>query len=308
MDDLELIQVGKVKEVYKVKDSDELEFRFTDKISVFDKVIPSMVPRKGESLCRTSAFWFEKGKELGIKSHFIKLTAPDRMRVKKVIVERDMKKITPQSTSILVPLEFIARYYVAGSLLDRIKKGKVTNEEVGFPSGHTPKYGEPLPEPLLEATTKLDDVDRPLTNAEAMDLAKLDKNEWDTLWESVLKIDEVIEKEARARGLMHVDGKKEFGFDENRDLMLIDTFGTADEDRFWDVKELEEKGKMLELSKEAVRQFYRSSGYHKELMDARDAGASKDEEPAIPALPQNEIDKIAGLYKEMYERLTGGKF
>ncbi len=141
-----------------------------------------------------------------------------------------------------------------------------------------------------------------------MDLAKLDKNEWDTLWESVLKIDEVIEKEARARGLMHVDGKKEFGFDENRDLMLIDTFGTADEDRFWDVKELEEKGKMLELSKEAVRQFYRSSGYHKELMDARDAGASKDEEPAIPALPQNEIDKIAGLYKEMYERLTGGKF
>jgi phosphoribosylaminoimidazole-succinocarboxamide synthase len=308
MDGLELIQVGKVKEVYKVNDSEELEFRFTDKISVFDKVIPSMIPRKGESLCRTSAFWFEKGKELGIKSHFIKLTAPDRMRVKKVLVERDMKKITPRSTSILVPLEFIARYYVAGSLLDRLKKGKVTNEEVGFPSGHTPKYGEPLPEPLLEATTKLEEVDRPLTNKEAMDLAKLDKNEWDTLWESVLKIDDVIEKEARARGLMHVDGKKEFGFDENRDLMLIDTFGTADEDRFWDVKELEENGKMLELSKEAVRQFYRSSGYHKNLMDARDAGATKDEEPPIPALPRNEIDKIAGLYKEMYERLTGGKF
>jgi phosphoribosylaminoimidazole-succinocarboxamide synthase len=307
MDELELIQVGKVKEVYSVKDSDELEFKFTDKISVFDKVIPSMIPRKGESLCRTSAFWFEKGRELGIGSHFIKLTGPDSMRVRKVKVERDMKKITEDSASILIPLEFIARYYVAGSLLDRMKKGKVTNEEVGFPSGHVPKYGEPLPEPLLEATTKLEDIDRPLTNKEAMDLAKLGKDEWEGIWESVLKIDEVIAKESTSRGLVHVDGKKEFGFDSGRNLMLIDTFGTADEDRFWDTEELE-KGKMVELSKEAVRQYYRSTGYHKDLMDARDKGIDKKDEPPIPPLPQTEVNRIAALYAEMFERLTGEKF
>jgi len=304
---LKLIQVGKVKEVYEIEGSRDLEFRFTDKISVFDKIIPSMIPRKGESLCRTSAFWFERSEELGINSHFKKLTGPDSMRVKRVTVERDMNKISGDSTSILVPLEFIARYYVAGSLLDRMKKGKVTNEEVGFPHDHTAKYGEPLPEPLFEATTKLEAVDRPVTNEEARELAKLSTDEWDEIYSSVMKVDDLINEQAKARGLIHVDGKKEFGFDEDRKLMLLDTFGTADEDRFWDVEQYE-NGKLVELSKEVVRQFYRRSGYHEELMKARDSGIEKKDEPPIPALPENEISKIASLYQEMYERLTGNKF
>jgi phosphoribosylaminoimidazole-succinocarboxamide synthase len=89
--------------------------------------------------------------------------------------------------------------------------------------------------------------------------------------------------------------------------MLLDTFGTADEDRFWDVEQYE-NGKLVELSKEAVRQYYRSTGYHKELMDARDSGISKEREPPIPPLPENEVQKVADLYKEMYERLTGNRF
>ncbi|MGA1822529.1 MAG: phosphoribosylaminoimidazolesuccinocarboxamide synthase [Thermoplasmatota archaeon] len=304
---MRLIQVGKVKEVYEVSGTEELEFHFTDKISVFDKVIPSMIPRKGESLNRTSAHWFNMGEELGIKSHFIRTTGPDTMRVKRVAVERDMKKITNDSTSILIPLEIIARYYVAGSLLDRLKKGRVRAESVGFPSGHVPKYGEPLPQPLIEATTKLEEVDRPLTDSEAVELAKLSKDEWDQIIEAVNKIDDVINREVMKRGLIHVDGKKEFGFDSERNIMLIDTFGTADEDRFWDVESYE-NGKLVELSKETVRQIYRNSGYHEKLMSAREAGASKNDEPPIPALTREEIDMVSKLYGDLYERLTGGKF
>lgn len=305
--EMKLIQVGKVKEVYEITGTDELEFRFTDKISVFDKVIPSMIPRKGESLNRTSAHWFNMGEELGIKSHFIRNTGPDTMRVKRVTVERDMGRITPDSTSILIPLEIIARYYVAGSLLDRLKKGRVKPESVGFPSGHVPKYGEPLPEPLIEATTKLEEVDRPLTNKEAVELAKLSKDEWDQILEAVNRIDDVINREVKKRGLIHVDGKKEFGFDSERNIMLIDTFGTADEDRFWDIESYE-NGKLVELSKETVRQIYRKSGYHDKLTAAREAGASKSEEPPIPALTEEEIGMVSRLYGEMYERLTGSKF
>ncbi len=301
-----LVQIGKVKEVYSLEGTDELEFRFTDKISVFDKVIPSVIPRKGETLCRTAAFWFRKGSELGIGTHFIGLTGPSSMRVKRVRVERDMSRIDGSSTSILIPLEFIARYYVAGSLLDRMKKGRVRVEDVGFPKGHVPEYGEPLPEPLLEATTKLEETDRPLTDREAMELAGLSRDEWDQIWEAVLRIDDVIAKEASSRGLVHVDGKKEFGFDEQRRPMLVDTFGTADEDRFWEASELE-NGRMVELSKEAVRQYYRGIGYHEKLMEARERGVPKDEEPPIPPLPGNEIEKISELYREMYERLTGEK-
>lgn len=306
-EELSLIQEGKVKKVYQVEGSDELEFVFTDRISVFDKIIPSEIPHKGETLNRTAAHWFRKGSDLGIKTHFIKTTGPDSMRVKKVKVERDMNKITSDSRSILIPLEIIARYYVAGSLLDRIKKGKITPESVGFPEDHVPKYGEKLPRPLIEATTKLEEVDRPLTDEEARDLAKLSMDEWNQLMDAVRKIDDFINRESEKRGLIHVDGKKEFGFDEDRNIMLIDTFGTADEDRFWE-KKAYENGEMVELSKETVRKIYRDSGYHEELTKAREAGVSKDEEPPIPPLTNEQIERVSKLYIEMYERLTGEEF
>ncbi len=304
LEGMKLLQVGKVKEVYQGRADDELVFYFTDKISVFDKVIPNTIPRKGESLCRTSAHWFRMSDELGVPSHFIDLMGPSTMRVKKVKVERDMSKLTHGSTSVLIPLEFISRYYVAGSLLDRLKKGKITMESVGFPGGHTPKYGELLPEPIFEATTKLEEVDRPVTMKEAMELARLTRSEWDDVWEAVRKVDDFINSQVESRGLIHVDGKKEFGFDPERRIMLIDTFATADEDRFWDTAELAQ-GRRVELSKEAVRQFYRGSGYHRRLMEARDAGM---EEPPIPALPEDEVAKVTGLYSKMFERLTGERF
>ncbi len=304
LEGMKLLQVGKVKEVYQPQADDELVFFFTDKISVFDKVIPSTIPRKGESLCRTSAHWFRMSDKLGVPSHFIELMGPSTMRVKKVRVERDMSKLSHDSTSVLIPLEFISRYYVAGSLLDRLKKGRITMESVGFPSGHAPTYGELLPEPIFEATTKLEEVDRPVTMKEAMDLAKLTRSEWDDIWEAVRKVDDFINSQVESRGMIHVDGKKEFGFDQDRKIMLIDTFATADEDRFWDTAELAQ-GRRVELSKEAVRQFYRGSGYHGKLMEARDAGV---EEPPIPALPGEEVTRVAGLYSTMFERLTGERF
>jgi Phosphoribosylaminoimidazolesuccinocarboxamide (SAICAR) synthase len=67
---MELIRKGKVKEVYDF-DQDRLLFIFTNQISVFDKIIPSLIPKKGESLARTSAFWFNRASKLGIKNHFI---------------------------------------------------------------------------------------------------------------------------------------------------------------------------------------------------------------------------------------------
>ena len=50
---MQKIMTGKVKEVYEV-DADTLEFAYTDNISVFDKIIPSKIPHKGETLCRTT--------------------------------------------------------------------------------------------------------------------------------------------------------------------------------------------------------------------------------------------------------------
>ncbi len=298
-----LLKKGKVKEVYELS-NDKLEFMFTDQISVFDKVIPTLVPHKGETLCRTSAHWFEVAQYLGISTHFEGLSGPNLMQVKKVDVIRDYSKLTPDTTNYLIPLEFICRHYVAGSLLDRLKSGDVKPEDVGFPGGHTPKYGEKLPEPFFETTTKLEDYDRKLSIDEAIDIAGLTKEEFQRIKDTVLRLDDKIGEEVRKRGLIHVDGKKEFAFDSHRNLMLIDTFGTADEDRFWDLEKYEE-GKFVEMSKEFVRQHYRGTSYLKILEEARRKGEG---EPEIPPLPDDITPQVSKLYIDLFERLTGEKF
>lgn len=292
-----------MKEVYEV-DEDELEFVFTDQISVFDKVIPTLVPHKGETLCRTAAHWFKAVEGLGIRTHFLRLADGNRMRIRRVQVIRDYDAIRSTTKNFLIPLEVIVRYYVAGSLHDRLKDGRIRPEALGFGEGHVPAYGEELPQPFLEVTTKLEKFDRELTRSEALAITKQTEEEYDALMEAVLKIDRLVNAEVRKRGLIHVDGKKEFAYDRDRQLMLVDTFGTADEDRFWDL-EAYRRGEHVELSKEFVRQYYRKTGYHKALMDAR---AARTPEPEIPALPPDVTKQVSDLYIGLFERLTGERF
>jgi phosphoribosylaminoimidazole-succinocarboxamide synthase len=281
MDGKKLFKKGKVKEVYEIEGTNELEFLFTDNISVFDKIIPTEVPYKGETLCRTSTYWFEFSAKLGIQSHFLKLIPPNRMRVKKFDIIKDYSKITPETTNYLIPLEVICRHYIAGSLNDRLKRGKISPESLGFDKGYQPKYGDKLPEPFIEVTTKLEPVDRPLSNEEAKDIAGLTDEDFNEIQEVLLKLDELINTDVESRGLIHVDGKKEFAYDPDRNLMLIDTFGTADEDRFWDAEKYEQH-EFVEISKEYVRQYYREISYYDDLVKAREQQFS---EPDIPALP-----------------------
>lgn len=289
---MELCKVGKVKKVYKVS-SEELEFEFTDQISVFDKVIPTLIPRKGETLCKTSRYWFERAHTMQIPTHFIRYIPPNRMRVHRVFI---VEHPAPQDSHYLIPLEVIVRYYVAGSLYDRIEAGKVT--DIGL---STPYYGDELPDPHVEVTTKLEKVDRLLTQEEALEIAGLSKEEYEHVVEIALKIDEDINREVRKRGLIHVDGKKEFALDRERKIMVADTYGTADEDRFWDLHSYEQ-GECIELSKECIRSYYRSTGYFNALYTAR---AHHQREPDIPPLPPDMVEKTSSLYENLYHRITG---
>jgi phosphoribosylaminoimidazole-succinocarboxamide synthase len=295
---MKLLRKGKVKEVYDL--GENLLFIFTDQISVFDKIIPSMIPDKGASLARTSSFWFSIAYKMGLKNHFISLENGNRMIVRKFnIIEG---KVPKGEKNYLVPLEFVMRYYVAGSLNDRIEKGKLDYRNIGF--RNKPEYGEKLPEPLFEMTTKFEKTDRLLDEREAIEIAGLLHEDIQDIKEIILKMDERINSEVLKRGLIHADGKKEFALDSERSPVIVDTFGTADEDRFWEKNEYE-NGNIIENSKEFVRQYYRSTGYYDELMKARFSGAN---EPPIPALPEDMIDRTSSLYKSLYERITGMKW
>ncbi|MFH0896714.1 MAG: phosphoribosylaminoimidazolesuccinocarboxamide synthase [Candidatus Bathyarchaeota archaeon] len=300
---MQLIKSGKVKDVYEVN-IDQLEFVFSNRISVFDKIIPSNIPHKGETLARTSAYWFEVIKEMGIPSHYLKLTAPNMMRVKRVNVISDFNKLNYETRNYLIPLELVTRYFAYGSLWDRVQQSAVSPESLGFPKNHQVKLAEPLPRPFFEVTTKLEKIDRHLTMEEALKISAVSLSEYEQIRETALKIDDEINSRVGKRGLVHVDGKKEFAFDENRRLMVIDTFGTADEDRFWDAEEFE-KGKYVEKSKEFVRKYYRETGYYDLLMDARGIGG---EEPPIPPLPEDVIKQVSEIYIKLFEEITGQHF
>ncbi len=297
------VKSGKVKDVYAVNDK-ELEFKFSNRISVFDKIIPSEIPNKGETLARTSAYWFELIQKLGISTHYLGLTAPNRIRVKRVNVISDYSLLTMKTVKYLIPLECIVRYYVYGSLWDRVSKGIIKPEKLGFLPGHDIKIAEKLPQPFFEVTTKLEKIDRKLTDETALKISGLTLDEYTSIKDVSLEIDEIIKSSIKQSGLLHVDGKKEFAFDEDRNLMVVDTFGTADEDRFWDIKEFED-GRYVERSKEFVRQYYRKIGYYDELMKARE---DREAEPPIPALPDDIILQISQIYIDLFEDLTGQSF
>ncbi|MGC8992039.1 MAG: phosphoribosylaminoimidazolesuccinocarboxamide synthase [Thermoplasmata archaeon] len=294
---MELVRKGKVKEVYALGEK-ELLFVFTDNISVFDKIIPSKIPYKGASLARTSAHWFKIVSDMGIKTHFIELPEMNKMKVRRFQITMKGKK---DGKNFLIPLEFITRYYIAGSFHDRILKGKINPAEIGIKNV---KYGEPLPQPFFEVTTKFEEYDRPLSFEEAMEIGGLNREELDDIREKILKIDDVINKDVMKRGLLHVDGKKEWALDDEREPVLVDTFGTADEDRFWDLEEYK-KGNFVELSKEFVRKYYKDIGYYDKLMKAREKG---EKEPDIPPLPEDMVKKTSELYLMLYEKITGEKW
>ena len=301
----ELLYKGKVKEVWSTDSPDIIEFRYTNQISVFDQIIPSLIPSKGESLNRTSAHWFSLVEKEGIcETHVIKVNAPDRILARKFEVIREPGGISRDKENVFVPLEVICRHYLAGSGWRRYERGDAPAEEFGFEPGTKLHEGIKLPHPYLEVSTKFEKFDRLLDRKEALEISNLSEDEFDAILDIVVKVDEIIEREASKRGLIHVDGKKEFALGEGRKPVLVDSFGTLDEDRWWD-SEAHSQGEIVQLSKESVRVHYLETGHHEELYAARQSGS---EEPPIPSLPQEIIDQTANLYAEMFERLTGNKF
>ena len=299
----EMLYQGKVKQVWSTDDPDILEFRFTNQISVFDQIIPSLIPRKGESLNRTTAHWFKLIEEEGIcGTHLVEVNAPDRCLVRKVEVIKEPGMIPRDMEWVFVPLEIICRHYLSGSAWRRFQRGELTPEQLGVAPDC--EYGAKLEKPFLEVTTKFEAYDRNISNEEALEISNITEDELHAIFEAVLRIDEMIEREAAKNGLIHVDGKKEFALGPNRKVVLVDTFGTLDEDRWWDA-EAYANGECIELSKESVRTHYIETGHQANLKAARDSGA---EDPAIPALPQEVIDTTAALYASMYERLTSSTF
>ena len=268
---------GKVKDIYEL-DSEELLFVFTDRVSAYDTVLPSTIPRKGEVLCRLAAYWFNY---LKVPNHMVRVEDANRM------VVRRLK---------MIPVECVVRGYLYGSLYERLVKGEV-NLSV------KPINAAKLPEPYFDPTTKSDVKDEPVTIDQIVDEGWLDPEEITALKDRSVSIYKKVSERADKAGFILADLKLEFGFDDESNIVLADSIG-PDEFRLWP-KENYFPGKNQEsYDKQLVRDWLSKVGYKKILDEARKAGQPT---PRPPDLPKDLIDETSKRYVIAYERLTGLK-
>lgn len=295
------IHKGKVKEVWKTNDPKILQFKYTDNVSVFDKIIPSSIPRKGEMLNKTSSYWFQMIEEAGIcDTHYIEMDSPTTCLVKKMNI---YDKVPKDEENVFIPLEFISRYYLTGSLWRRVQDGEISKTSLGYHENSKLHDGLKLPKPYIEMTTKFEPFDRVVSKEEALQISNCTEDEIDSVIEKIIAIDELIDDKIRYTNLIHVDGKKEFGLGKNRVPIVVDSLGTLDEDRWWDLYKYISGGsndQMSHLSKEFIRKYYKDSGYEKKLLESR---KFKRTEPDIEALPEHMIQEASDLYKSMYVKI-----
>lgn len=135
----QLLHSGKVREVYA--DGDDIILVASDRVSVYDVVLPTPIPDKGAILTQLSLWWFEQLKDL-VPHHIISATdVPEEWAGRAV----RCKKLT------MVPVECIARGYLAGLGLEEYRRDQAIS---GLPLPEGLLEGSRLPEPVFTPTTK----------------------------------------------------------------------------------------------------------------------------------------------------------
>lgn len=272
---LKFLRSGKVKDLYELDDGNLL-FHFSDRVSAFDVKFPTLIPRKGEVLCRFAEFWF---KELPIKSHYVRTEAKNKLVVKKMS---------------MIPIECIVRGYFYGSLITRWKNGEIT-----LPKNTDTTMAAKLSEPIFDPTTKSEEHDLPINKKLALEKNLVTAKEFDWLEETSISIYKKMVTIAEKSGFILADLKLEFGKSENA-ILLGDSIG-PDEYRMWP-KSQYQVGKVQEsFDKQLLRDWLAEHGYQKQFEDDRNAG----KEPVAPELPLELCQQMSQRYVTAYERITG---
>jgi phosphoribosylaminoimidazole-succinocarboxamide synthase len=263
-----MFKKGKVRDVYDLKD--KLLIISTDRISAFDVVLPNGIPFKGEALNRLSNYWFNTTSDI-VANHVIEVVDPRTVLV---------KKTKP------IPIEFVVRGYLYGSLWESYEKGKCPSLRRGL------RKAEKLDSPIMTPTTKAD-VGHDIELSKEAVFGQLGKSLASEVEEVSLRIYEEASKKAESNGIIIADTKFEFGF-FRKELMLIDECLTPDSSRFWPKEQYKVGQDQFSYDKQYVRDYLLGIGWNKQ--------------PPAPSLPENVVAETSKKYIEAYERLTGRKF
>ena len=277
---MELIHRGKVRDVYA--DGGDLVLVASDRVSVYDVVLPTPIPGKGALLTALSLWWFDQLADI-VPNHVVSgEDVPAEFAGRAVRVKRlDM-----------VSVEAVVRGYLTGSgLADYEATGAVCGIEL--PAGLVD--GSRLPEPVYTPTSKADvgDHDLPMTFEETAEAVGADLAA--RLRDLTMAVYRRGSEIALDKGIIIADTKLEFGIDAEGTLRLADEVLTSDSSRFWDAAAWEPGKSQASFDKQYVRDWAKSTGWRPDDAEA-------------PEIPQRVIDATLARYIEAYELLTGRRW
>ena len=280
--DLPHLYSGKVRDLYDAGD-DQILMVASDRVSVFDVVLPDLIPEKGRVLTAISSFWFDLTGDL-LPNHVISVNPADFPAAARP--DADGRAMLVRRTHP-VRMECIARGYLFGGAWNEYRASG-TVQGMSLPAGM--QEAQRLPEPLFTPTTKADSGhDLPMTDAEAIDLVGTEM--FVRLRAAVIAIYERGAAHAESRGIVLADTKFEFGTAPDGGLLLIDEVLTPDSSRYWPADSYAPGGSPPSFDKQYVRDYYLTLDW--------------DHTAPAPPLPEAVIAGTRERYVDAYERLTG---
>ena len=276
---MDLIRQGKVRDVYA--DGDDLILVASDRVSVYDVVLPTPIPDKGAILTQLSLWWFGQIADL-VPNHVLSEDVPPEWKGRAIRCRRlDM-----------VPVECIARGYLAGLGLESYR---ATGSISGVPVQPGLVEADRLPEPIFTPTTKAEggQHDEFMTMDEVRDL--VGGATADDLERLTLAVYSRGSEIAQDRRVIIADTKFEFGRDASEELILADEVLSPDSSRFWKMSEYQPGRPQWSYDKQYLRDWSSSLG-------------SWDRTYPGPPVPPEVVRETRARYVEIYEQLTGEKW
>ncbi len=276
---LKKIYQGKVRDIYEV-DENNILIISTDRVSVFDVVLPTPIPEKGIILNKVSNFWFKKFEGL-VENHLSNINIQDLK-----ISDDEYEQIEGRSVIVkklkALPIESIVRSYLIGSgYSDYLSKGSICDIELPKDM----KMASKLPNIIFTPSTKAEIGNHDIN----INFTEMKKLIGDKISKAVKDVSVKIFREAEDflsnKDIILADTKFEFGLEDTGKLVLMDELLTPDSSRFWLSKSYEEGISPLSLDKQFIRDYVKSISW-------------SDTMPA-PELPDDIVEKTFEKYKEL---------
>jgi phosphoribosylaminoimidazole-succinocarboxamide synthase len=277
LENLELVTSGKVREVYDAGDS--LLMVASDRISIYDVIMPDLIPDKGRVLTGMSSFWFDRTSAI-VPNHMVSIEdVPEEVRGRAMLVRR----------LEMYPIECVVRGYLSGSgWREYCETGSVCG--VGLPEGL--KESDRLPRPIFTPATKAEfgDHDENIDFDRAAEIVG-DRALMDELMRISIELYEFGARHAAEKGIILADTKFEFGRHPGAEVVLGDEVLTPDSSRYWPADRYEPGHAQPSFDKQFVRDWADATGW--------------DHSPPAPELPEEVVAQTRDRYLEAYERITG---